>query len=70
MWEPTLNMWEPAQTMWEPAMRATTTQIAKKPAIAGFFVARMAGSPRLGSYKAGSYVFSAIAAFIAAIVAA
>ena len=55
MWEPTLNMWEPAQTMWEPAMRATTTQIAKKPAIAGFFVARMAGSHRVGSYRAGSY---------------
>ena len=56
-------------------MRATTTQILKKPAIAGFFVARMAGSHRVGSdragsYTAGSYVFAAIAAFIAVIVAA
>ena len=48
-------MWEPAQNMWEPAMRATTTQTAKKPAIAGFFVARMAGSHRVGSYMSGSY---------------
>ena len=56
-------MWEP--TLWEPAMRAT-----KKPAIAGFFAIYVVVARMAGSYTAGSYVFAAIAAFIAVIVAA